>query len=452
MNSRSNHPKAKILCVDDDRNILHLYTRFLEQAGYEVQTAPNASQGFEAALDFRPDLIVSDVVMPEETGYDFCRRVRNHPDLAKCIFILSSAQLKDSDDAIKGLDEGADDYLYKPVRRAALLAKIRNFVRIKQLQDSLVATNRKLNETVGELKIYKAELERKNAELNNEKQILENSLKQISLLVKEREATNQQLEALNRTREDNFQSLITILATLQEAKRQYHRGHTEKVAEIASFIATQLQLAPSEVEDIEIASRLHEIGKLALPDELTMKNPEAYTERDRGFLSQHPVKGADLLENYAGFQNIARIIRHYHENIDGTGIPDGLKGEAIPIGSRIIALAGIFDNIVYRKKGGTIDEAFQVIEAKAGSRFDPQLVFYLHKYAMAYPPDDTPNAMKAVSLYDLKPGMILAAGVFSKNGMKLLPLDSVLSEASIGQIAQYHRTDPLEEIVFIRID
>ncbi len=449
MTQQNQQPKHRILCVDDDPATIDIYGRYLAETDYEMISAESAEEGFHLALERRPDIIISDVVMMAENGLDFCKRVKETPVLQNVIFILASAVHVDSSDTIKGIESGADDYLYKPVRQVELIAKIKAFLRIKTLQDQLRASNRKLNKAMGGLEEYQRKLEENNQVLAKEKKMLQNSLKQIQLMVEERELANRKLEALNKAQMENFNGLISILSATIESKRQYHRGHSKKVAEIATFIARELKLPKPEIRNIEIAALLHELGKLSIPDELALKNPKEYTQTEKDFLSRHPVEGATLLEKFPGFRRIAEIIRHFNENVDGTGVPDGLRGEHIPVGSRIIAAANLFENLMYRKKEENTESAFEAIEETAGTRLDAGMLFYLHKYAASYPVKESEKA-KAVRLIELKAGMTLAAGIFSAKGAKLVPRNTVLTEELIQQLAQFNKREPIRETAFVK--
>lgn len=442
--------KPKILCVDDDNTTLLLYKKYLKDTGYVVLSATDARDGLELAKAETPDVIVSDVVMPGDTGFDFCAKVREEPRLATTIFLLASGKKTNAADSLKGVDVGADDYLMKPFEQDELIAKLKAFLRIKNLQDDLQKSNRALNKAVETLNAYKAELEEKNTALTEEKEMLENSLKQISLMVEEREKTNRELAHANQNHEKDIGSLIAILSDIIESKRQYHRGHSKKVAEISVFIATALDLSETEIRDIEIAALLHELGKLTIPEDLAMKNPENYTQQEMDFLVQHPAKGAKALEKFTGFGNVAEIIRHFHENYDGSGCPDNLRGDDIPIGARIIAAANLFDNLLFRKQDGNAAATFAILDDLMGARFDPAIGHYLHQYARAHPPDETART-RELQLYELQPGMTLASGIYTINGTKLLPIDTVLTESAINRLANYNKTEPIKDTVFIKV-
>ncbi len=439
--------KPRILLVDDNRSELMMLSDFLSGYDYHLKTTGSALEGLEIAKTFLPDIIVSDVVMPDMDGFEFCRLIKNDTSYSGTIFILASGYAEEKG-TLKGVDAGADDYLNKPFKKNEFTAKIKAFLRIRFLQDDLARTNRKLNKALRILKEYKTELEAKNNALTQEKEMIQNSLKQISLMASEREKTNIELERLNQLHQQNIDGLISILSSFIESKRQYHRGHSKKVAEISSFLARELKLPDMTIHGIETAALLHELGKLSIPEELAMKNPEEYTRQEKDFLSRHPGQGASILEQFSGFEDVAEIIKHLHENIDGTGIPDGLEGDDIPIGSRIIALANIFENLVYRRKDIDTKTAFETIEEKMGSRLDPTLWPLMHKYAHQHPVNEEVTVLE-LRLLELEPGMKLAGGIFTASGTKLLPIGTVLTESAINQVVQYNKLEPVVETVYV---
>ena len=444
----------KVLLVDDDETILMTLAKFLEDDGIDNRTADNASDAFRIAYEYKPDIIVSDVEMPDEKGTDLLKKIRNTPELNEVIFILSSGQKIQSKDAAFGLYVGADDYILKPVRKEEFIARIHSFYRIKSLQDKLRYSNKKLEKALIYAKSYKRELEKQNSKLENEKKLLENSLKQISLMAEERERTNKELKVVNRERESDLNSIIKLLAKVIDARRKHRRGHAKKVSEISVFIAEELRLPAQEIKQIEIAALLHEIGLLSISDAFAAKQPEEYNEQDLQFLVNHPVSGALLLEDFTYFKEIAKIIRHYHECSDGSGVPDGLKRDAIPIGSRIIAIADRYDIMVYRNPNsrtlGIIDVALSKIENDVGVKYDPKVFHVLHKYANLNPVEES-DKTRELKIYELEPGMKLASGIFTEKGAKLLPKNTVLTEENISRIVQYSKSETLEETVFVKI-
>ena len=165
------------------------------------------------------------------------------------------------------------------------------------------------------------------------------------------------------------------LAKAVDARDTYADGHAARVAELAERIATRLSLDPDDVELVRIAGALHDLGKLAVPDEI-LRKLEPLTEAERLTLERHPQVGYRMLESL-GADPIADCVLHHHERWDGTGYPDGLHSDDIPVGSRIILVAEAFDALTsdgsYREKL-TVEAALAELEESAGTQFDPDAV------------------------------------------------------------------------------
>ncbi|MDY6822608.1 MAG: response regulator [Thermodesulfobacteriota bacterium] len=438
-----------VLCVDRDPETLQAYADHLAAFGYGVHTAGTGEEGIETARKVWPDIIICEVDLPDINGVDFCDTIKTETHLTSCKFLLVYAAESALTDTTKGIDLGADDILYKPVEREALLAKVKAFARMKKLQDDLIGTNRKLEKALRKLKDYKKALESKNSELADEKRMLEHSMKQASLMAEQREKANKDLEALIKKQKEDFYSLISILSSAVESKRRYHVGHSRRVADIAVFVARKLEMSRPEVRTVKIAALLHEIGKLSFPDEILDKAPGALTPKEKTEMLHHPLKGAALLDKFSGFRDVAEIIKHFHENTDGTGGPDGLQGDAIPLGARIIAAANVFENLVFRRENLTTEQVLEGMEEEIGFRFDPHVVHNLHAYALEHTTDDVFNTQE-VRVDDIEPGMVLASGLFTLNGAKLLPAGTVITEKHIAQVERYREKEPMRGTVFVK--
>ncbi len=173
-----------------------------------------------------------------------------------------------------------------------------------------------------------------------------------------------------------FRSTVKSLVTALEANDPYTGGHSVRVAEYSKRMAACLGLSKQEVEKIELAAFLHDIGKIGIPKEVLNK-PAMFTTREFASMQQHPVIGYEILSKVEGMEEIAGMVRHHHERFDGKGYPDGLSGEEIPLGSRILGVVDTYDAITtdrpYRK-GATPEAAYQEIVRNAGSQFDPEIV------------------------------------------------------------------------------
>lgn len=173
-----------------------------------------------------------------------------------------------------------------------------------------------------------------------------------------------------------FISTVSSLANAIDAKSPWTKGHSERVMTIAAAIAEEMGLSELSVEQIKIAGLLHDIGKIGILEAL-LEKPEKISDEEFPPMLLHPEKGVAILSPIEQLQDILPTIRHHHERYDGTGYPDGLKGEEIPLQARIVAVADAFDAMVSDrpyKKGFSARKTLKVLEERAGSQFDPDVV------------------------------------------------------------------------------
>ena len=193
-----------------------------------------------------------------------------------------------------------------------------------------------------------------------------------------------------------FLSAVKTLASAIDAKDPYTHGHSLRVAQYATVIARQLGLTEEQCEEIYLAAVLHDVGKIAVPESILLKQG-GLTEDEWKEMRQHPLHSAKILSQVRHFGAIAKAVRHEHERYDGSGYPDKLHGEEIPLASRIIALADAYDAMTttrsYRK-GMPAEETIELLAKAVGSQFDPKV---FESFKIAYqrgqltPPDDASN-------------------------------------------------------------
>ena len=181
---------------------------------------------------------------------------------------------------------------------------------------------------------------------------------------------------LFRELQHTYLSTVKALVSIIEAKDAYTKGHTERVADYCLALGKKLNLSKEELRDVAFGAVLHDIGKL-LVYEKVLNKPGSLNKEEWAMLKQHPVIGAGIIENMDFLSGTVALVRHHHEHFDGAGYPDGLVGDEIPVGARIIAVADTFDAMTtdrsYRKALGS-RKALQTLETKAGTQFDPVMV------------------------------------------------------------------------------
>jgi putative nucleotidyltransferase with HDIG domain len=176
--------------------------------------------------------------------------------------------------------------------------------------------------------------------------------------------------------EDQLIMIVRLLVSALDAKSEWTRGHSERVATYSQEIAIELGLGEKVIKRLMLAALLHDIGKIGTSDILLEKR-ESLTSREYEVIKMHPIRSANILVEIKQFKDIILIVRHHHEHIDGSGYPDGIKGEDIPLGSRILHVVDSFDamtdNRPYRQ-AINVDSALSEIKSRAGTQYDSKVV------------------------------------------------------------------------------
>jgi HD-GYP domain-containing protein (c-di-GMP phosphodiesterase class II) len=203
------------------------------------------------------------------------------------------------------------------------------------------------------------------------------NIRELPILV-ERNLTRRRLEVA-RLQEREAQVLfaaIKALASAVDAKDRYTARHSRVVTRLALLLADAIHLTGEERSVLELSAWMHDVGKIGVPDSILTK-PGSLTEEEFAVMKAHPVKGGEIVGEIEELGRVADVIRHHHERVDGGGYPDGLGGDAIPQGARILAVADSVDVMITPRvyaPGMTIDEALEECRRCAGSQFDPDVV------------------------------------------------------------------------------
>jgi response regulator RpfG family c-di-GMP phosphodiesterase/signal transduction histidine kinase len=320
---------ALILCIDDNPEVLKLMKMLLADE-FDLELVTSAEQGLRFVRDKAPDLVLCDVMMPGMDGHAFSKSIKADEATRHIPIILVTAR-SGAEMLAEGLQAGADDYISKPFDSTELKARIRGLLRMRQMESELALANRNLRMRTSDLVDQQRSL---------------------------------------------FLSTVKSLASAIDAKDEYTRHHSTRVTDFSLRIAAKMGFSEKELSDLELASVLHDVGKIAVPESILNKpgklSPEEFT-----LIKEHPVRGEAILSPVVELKEIARVVRAHHERYDGTGYPDRLKGREIPLGARIMAIADTYDSITSERpyrKAASHRYAVKEIIACSGAQFDPEVV------------------------------------------------------------------------------
>src|SRR5574343_501332 len=318
-------PKQCILIVDDNPENIDLLSEVLREE-YRIRVATSGEKALKIVYsDEPPDLILLDIMMPGISGLEICRRLKANPDRRRIPIIFVTAMSSIEDERI-GLEMGAVDYITKPISPPIVKARVRTHL-------ALYDQSRELEHMV-----------------------------------------QQRTRELITTR----QQVIRRLGRAAEFKDNETGNHVLRMSHYARLIAVAYGLGQEAASIIFNTAPMHDIGKIGIPDAILLK-PGKLTPDEWKIMHQHPIMGAEIIGKHENdLLETARIIAlTHHEKWDGSGYPQGLKGQYIPLEGRIVAIADVFDALVSErpyKKPVPLDEALAYMESQAGIHFDPALM------------------------------------------------------------------------------
>jgi putative two-component system response regulator len=292
---------GSILVVDDEPANTFLLQEMLTAHGYTVATSADGESALAEFDRLRPDLVLLDVLMPKLSGLEVCRKLKSNPDTRLTPVILITS-LADTEDRVRGIEAGADDFLNKPVDSSELLARVRSLL---------------------SLKAYTDELER-------------------------------------------AETVLMALARSIEAKDPYTEGHCERLSLFSTMLGEKIGLPPEQIVALRRGGVVHDVGKVAVPDSILLK-PGPLTPEERSIMQEHVIVGERICAPLKSFKLVLPIIRHHHEKMDGSGYPDHLKGDAIPITARVLQTVDLFDALATKrpyKPALSIPQVLEIMESE----------------------------------------------------------------------------------------
>ncbi|MCM2284699.1 MAG: HD domain-containing protein [Desulfobacula sp.] len=449
-NNEKRIPEPISLLYVKDERFIGEDKGFSKENGFALETCNDFEVASELAKLRHPDLILIESDNEDAPRDRLVKKLSEAEYKFKPAIFLSLAEYPSPGLRLKFFREGVDDILIRPFSTDEVKEKARIFIDKKNISQMNHALNQQLEKTTEYLKRFKQELKKTKTELYEERHSLNNALKQINQMANERTRLKRDIKIAKETLDGNVEGFSELLSGLIKIKIEKNRGHGERVAKISSFIAGQLKIDEKKLADLQKAAMLHETGLLFIPETTLQKEKEELTEFEKGLFLQYPVKGAEVLSSCTEFLNCAGIIRHLNENADGTGKPDGLKKRYIPLLSKILAGADVFDTLREEQDVSSLEKFLMRLEDYSGTRLDPTMVALLEKYAVLHMGSDD-YCIKGRGIHQLEPGMTLGTALFTNTGTKLFSANTLLTQDAIDKIKKYSREYPVDETVYIRV-
>ena len=329
------HMADRILIVDDEVATCEVLAQRLSKEGYSCVLAHNGKEALHHFYKEHFSLMISDIKMPEMDGLELLKKVKT---LGPQMMVIMMTGYAEVDTVVKALHFGAYDFILKPFDLDLVVFSVKKALDKKRLEEVVADYDQHLEELV----------EDRTADLRRAYGMLKKShLDSVKMLV----------EAI-------------------DAKDAYTRGHSDRVRKWSVALAEKLGFSEKRLESLEFGALLHDIGMIGIKDEVLQKQG-SLNSMEYEHIQEHPLIGVKIVEGGSSFKDEIPMIRHHHERFDGSGYPDGLVGENIPLEARIISIADAFDAMSslrpYRREMSQEDALVEMEKGK-GKQFDPHIL------------------------------------------------------------------------------
>ncbi len=411
----------RLLVVDDEEIVLVALRETLVRVGYEVVATGDAADALEKLKHSRFAVIITDQQMPRMTGLEFLSRAKQvQPDATR---ILITAVLNLST-VIEAINTGEIyRFVIKPWLREEFLGAIESAVQ----RHHLVTRNKELQ----------AETQAVNAQLVTVNQELERQLTRGA-------EQNRELEVLNGALQQNLQRSVELCVKTMETFYPTLGMQARRVHELCRSMGISAGLSPGNQRALEIAAWLHDVGLVGVPRRLIRRwqsGTEPLSEAERALIEQHPVLGEELASFVEPLELVRSAIRTHHERFDGQGYPAHLAGDAIPWLGRLLGVAVAFAESDLDQAG-----ALDHVRLRSGTAYDPEAVLILSR---SLPRATLSRKQREISLSELRPGMVLAKGIYTATGILLVPDGHQLNETYIDKLRNHHRISPIAQSLMV---
>lgn len=414
----SGHP---ILIVDDEEIVLVALRDTLVHEGYKVVASPHAVHALSVLKEQQFSAVITDQQMPMVTGLEFLAQVKQTQPDATRILITAVLNLGT---VIDSINKGEIyRFIVKPWLREELLATVKNAVQ----RHELICSNAQLYAST-------LAMNEKLTQLNRE----------LELKVKREAEQNERLEQLTRAQEENFRRSVQLCVQTMQTFYPTLGSQARRVYELCKAMAKGLNLTPEETQTLEISAWIHDIGLVGVPRQLIRRwqqSPGSLTDAEMALVQHHPILGEELARFAHHLQGVGPTIRGHHEQFDGGGYPDRLRGEGIPWLARLLAVA-----VAFAESDRDQQHAAEMISEGSGSAFDPEAV---RAFLRSLPKATVPGKQREVLLSELRPGMILAQGIYTSTGILLIPDGQRLTATYIDKLVNHNRINPISQSLLV---
>lgn len=416
-----NTVKQKVLCVDDEVNILKSLRRLFITEPLELMAASSGAEALELMNHHQFDLIISDMRMPSMDGAEFLTRAfQIQPDSYR-ILMTGYADIQST---IAAVNSGKiSRYIAKPWNNQELIIAVQDGLKLVMLQKHNQALQQQVLEQNRQLKLL-------NQDLENRVELRTTQLKQILT----------QLKFSMKQVENQNQSLMKVLYNQINVNPLIDGQFALRLSYLCRNLARHMGLSPQQQEHLALAGMLSEIGLSGLPPTLLSKPTRTLDENEWLRYREHTRFAEEILSPATAMAPVAEIIRHQYEVFNGSGYPDQLNAEHIPLGSRILAVArDYYGYLNGRLLPRRIDanNALRMMRQQQGAVYDPLVLMALSEISAGAVPVETvspPSLSGSLSLDQLQPGMKLKANVYNQKNMLLLPEGQILTEAVLTKL------------------
>jgi response regulator RpfG family c-di-GMP phosphodiesterase len=426
---------VRILVVDDEEMVLSILKQQLQPEGYHVTTVNGPSKALDTLQKESFSVILADHEMPEMTGLDLLIKVKETNPTITRLLISSGLTLTVLSDAIKS--DTIYRFITKPWLREEMLVTMRNAI----AHNRLVTENKALHERNVHLNLKISKLAEAEEQAASEESTSETQSLYPESGMMEGEPDSGQGGAIAPQGVDlAVDAFVKMLYTFHP-----NLGNTSlRAVALCQTLGEVLELPSDQLKSLLWAAALHDISLVGIDRGIVrrwLRGPEKCTEEEMVLIKRHPEQSQKMLEHLPFFQEAGEIIRSHHEHWDGTGYPDGLKGEMIPWLARLLCAV-----VTYCSKHSASIQAMSEIEAESEKMFDPDAISALAKAA---PLTKMPRGEREILLIELKAGMVLAREIFNANGFLLLPKGREMTDGSINKVLSINRVTPIDPLVLV---